>query len=35
MCLYLKRFHTYKKIYNIFLKFDHSLLKIANIMEIG
>ena len=27
ICRYLKRFHTYKKINNIFLKFDHPLLK--------
>ena len=26
ICRYLKRFYTYKKIDNIFLKFDHSLL---------
>ena len=27
ICRYLKRFYTYKKINNIFLKFDHSLLR--------
>ena len=30
---YLKHFYTYKKIYNIFLKFDHSLLRIPKIIE--
>ena len=32
---YLKRFDTYKKINNIFLKFGHSLLRTPKIMEIG
>ena len=27
VCRYLKRFYTYKKINNSFLKFDHSLLR--------
>ena len=27
ICRYLKRFYTYKKINRIFLKFDHSLLR--------
>ena len=31
-CRYLKRFDTYKKISNIF---DHSLLKMPKITEIG
>ena len=29
ICRYLKRFYTYKKINNIFLKFDNSVLKDA------
>ena len=33
-CRYLKRFDTYKKISNIFLKFDHSLLRMPKIIEI-
>ena len=28
-------FFAYKKIYNIFLKFDHLLLRMPKIMEIG
>ena len=32
---YLKRFYTYKKINNIFLKFDHSLLRMPKIVEIS
>ena len=32
---YLKRFYRYKKIKNIFLKFDHFLLRMPKIMEIG
>ena len=35
ICRYLKRFYTYKKINNIFLKFDHFLLRKPKIMEIG
>ena len=35
MCRYLRRFYTYKKINNIFLKLDHSLLRLPKIMEIG
>ena len=35
ICRYLKRFYTYKKINNIFLTFDHSLLWMPKIMEIG
>ena len=29
ICRYLKRFYTYKKINNLFLKFDHSLLRMS------
>ena len=32
---YLKRYCTYNKINNAFLKFNHSLLKIPKIIEIG
>ena len=32
---YLKSFFTYKKINNIFLKFDHLLLRMPKIVEIG
>ena len=32
---YFKRFYTYKKINNSFLKFDHSLLRMTKIIEIG
>ena len=32
---YLKGFHTYNKINNSFLKFDHSLLRMSRIIEIG
>ena len=32
---YLKLFCTYKKINNIFLKFNHSLLKMPKIVDIG
>ena len=32
---YLKPFYTFKKINNIFLKFDHSSLRMPNIIEIG
>ena len=32
---YLKRFYTYKKINNIFLKFEHSLLRMPKITEIS
>ena len=35
ICRYLKRFYTCKKINNIFLKFDHSLLRMPKIIEIG
>ena len=35
VCRYLKRFYTYKKINNSFLKFDHSLLRMPKIIEIG
>ena len=38
MCRYLRRFYTYKKInkiFKIFLKLDHSLLRLPKIMEIG
>ena len=31
---YLKGFHTYNKINNSFLKFDHSLLRMSRIIEI-
>ena len=30
ICRYLKRFYTYKKIDNSFVKFDHSLLDAKN-----
>ena len=30
-----QRFYTYKKINNIFLKFEHSLLRMRKIIEIG
>ena len=32
---YLKHFCTYKKINNIFVKFNHSLLKMPKIIEIS
>ena len=35
ICRYLKRFYTYKKINNIFLKFHHYLLRMQKIVEIG
>ena len=35
ICRYLKRFYTYKKINSIFLKIDHSLLRMPKLMEIG
>ena len=35
ICRSLKRFYTYKKIKNIFLKFNYSLLRMPKIMEIG
>ena len=35
ICRYLKRFYTYKKIDNSFLKFDHSLVRMTKIIEIG
>ena len=35
ICRYLKRFYTYKKINNIFLKFEHSLLRMPKITEIS
>ena len=35
LCRYLKGFHTYKKINNIFLKFHYCLLKMPKIIEIG
>ena len=35
ICRYLKRFYTYEKITSIFLKFDHFLLGMPKIMEIG
>ena len=35
ICWYLKGFHTYKKINNIFFKFHYFLLKMPKITEIG
>ena len=35
ICRYLKCFHTYKKINSILLNFDHSLLRMPKIIEIG
>ena len=35
ICRYLKRFYTRKKINSIFFKFDHSLLRMPKIIEIG
>ena len=35
ICRYLKRFYTYKKINNIFLKFHYYLLRMQKIVEIG
>ena len=35
ICRYLKRFYIYKKVNNSFLKFDHSLLRMPKIIEIG
>ena len=35
ICRYLKRFYTYKKMNNIFLKFHSSLLRMPKVMEIG
>ena len=35
ICRHLKRFYTYKKIDNSFLKFDHSLVRMTKIIEIG
>ena len=35
ICRYLKRFYTCKKINSIFFKFDHSLLRMPKIIEIG
>ena len=35
ICRYPKRFYTYKKINNIFLTFDHFLLRMPKIMEIS
>ena len=35
ICRYLKCFYTYKKINNIFLKFDYSLLRMPKIIEIS
>ena len=34
-CRYRKRFQGYKKISNSFLKFDHSLMRMPKIIEIG
>ena len=35
ICRCLKRFYTYKKINNSFLKFDYSFLRMPKIIEIG
>ena len=35
MCRYLIHFYTYKIINNIFLKVDHSLLRMLKVIEIG
>ena len=35
ICRYLKRFYTYKKTNDIFLKFRHYLLRMEKIVEIG
>ena len=35
ICRYLKRFFTFKKINNNFLEFDHTLLRMPRILEIG
>ena len=35
ICRYLRRFYTYKKINNIFLKFHYYLLRMQKIVEIG
>ena len=35
ICRYLKRFYTYKKTNDIFLKFRHYLLRMQKIVEIG
>ena len=35
ICLYLKSFYTYKKMYNIFSKFHQYLLMMQKIVEIG
>ena len=35
LCRFLKRFYTYKKINNIFLKFNHFLLWMPKVAEIG
>ena len=35
ICQYLKRFYTYKKINNNFLKFENSLLRMAKLMTIS
>ena len=34
-CQYIKRFYTYKKINNSFLTFDHSLLRMPKLIEVG
>ena len=34
ICPYLKRFYTHKKIKSIFLKIDHSLLRMPKTIEI-
>ena len=34
-CRYLRSFNVYKKIDNIFWKFDRSLLKMPKLIEIG
>ena len=34
-CQYLTHFYTHKKIYNIFLKFHHSSLRMPKIKDIG
>ena len=35
ICRYLTGFYTCKKTNSVFLKFDHSLLRMRKIMEIG
>ena len=35
ICRYLKRFYSYKKINSILLKFDHFLLRMPEIIDIG